>query len=580
MEQAAALACFEDIGAQGTLTDEGVADHRPCAVAGSWQLQAASGGVDGVCLPVPAAKEVEGLREGAFPCVDDEIDGATPAGAAQVVEELRAVDADDRAIALEARPVGGVPAVAEGDAALDRLAGWHARVQQVLRDGDTATAGALIQEGRTLPLDAAAPFLGDTSGARTVVEEAVRRLDAALLNDACVTFVRLTRSVDREAKARGVLPLDAADYPRLVEVLTTLALREGVPEATRSLVARWWQADRRWKDERGQVALLMAEARRLETERTQAMDSEGHLSPLSDSWRRDAEVFTADARALDGRERDIHIRALGSDPGTLDALIDAIPGWLEADDAVREEAGRDNHLRQLIDAARQVLEQPVSRTIPWNGTEPLLKGDRLGWVDERRHDMIVDDAAGPSVSGRIASLVLIPVDVARTGNPGFILPSNVTALVRNPSCARVAWPDESLRAREIERQFPATDATFSLPCAGPVVVGDRIRWTLVHPGDGLRSRLDGDTPQIEAVVEGFSPHAVFGADKLVELRVIRSWGRGRPPAPGESIGQRMSDLFRRGCVREPWEDESLRAARVAEFEKEARRWGRSRGLSM
>ncbi|MCE2520764.1 MAG: relaxase domain-containing protein [Alphaproteobacteria bacterium] len=482
-----------------------------------------------------------------------------------------------------------IPAWQDADTALDRLADWHGRVSKVLRDGpqgpslrrgDSATASALIEEGKTLPLDATAPFLGDLSAARTVIAESKRRLDAALLNDACTTFVRLTRSVDREAKARGVLPLDTADYPRLVGMLTTLALHEGVPEATLSLVAQWWEADRRWKDERRQVVLLMAEARRLETERTQATDYEGRLSPLSDSWRRDARTLMEDARALYGGERDIHIRAFGGDPGTFDAIIDAIPGWLEADDAVREDAGRDDHLHQLSDAARQVLEQPVSRTIPWNGTEPLVKGDRLTWFDGHRHDAIVDDVGSIDDSGRIDSLVLIPVDDARTGRSGFIMPSNATALARNPSCARAAWPDESLRTREVERQFPATDATFSLPCAGPVVVGDRIRWTLVHPGDGLRSRLDGDTPQIEAVVEGFSPHAVFGADKLVELRVIRSWGRGRPPAPGESIDQRMSELFRRGCVREPWEDEDQRAARVAEFEKEVRRWGRSRGLSM
>ena len=363
-------------------------------------------------------------------------------------------------------------------------------------------------------------------------------------------------------------------------MLTKLALSEGVPEATRNLVAEWQEADRRWKDERRQVVLLMAEARRLETERSQATDSGGRPISLSDSWRRDAGVFLAQARALVGRTRDVHIRAFGGDPGTFDAVIDAIPGWLGADDAVREETDRDAHLRHVRDATKEILAQPVSRTIPWNGTEPLLNGDRLTWFDGQHHDAIVDGVGSIGDSGMIETLVLVPVDVARAGNPGFIMPGNVAALARKSSCARVAWPDESLRAREIERQFPATDATFSLPCAGPVVVGDRIRWTLVHPGDRLRSRLDGDTPQIEAVVEGFSPHAVFGADKLVALRVIRSWGRGRPPAPGESIDQRMSELFRRGCVREPWEDESLRAARVAEFEKELRRWGRSRGLSM
>ena len=94
---------------------------------------------------------------------------------------------------------------------------------------------------------------------------------------------------------------------------------------------------------------------------------------------------------------------------------------------------------------------------------PLLKGDRLTWIDdEGRHDMIVDNAACPDASGRIASLVLCPVEAARAGRPGLIMPSSVAALARNPSCGRAAWVEESLRAREIERQFPATDATFSL----------------------------------------------------------------------------------------------------------------------
>ena len=93
------------------------------------------------------------------------------------------------------RFVDTIPAWQEADAALDRLAGWRARVHQALRDGDTATADALIEEGRNLPLDAAVPFLGDLSGARTVIAEARRQVDAALLNDACETFARLTRSV-------------------------------------------------------------------------------------------------------------------------------------------------------------------------------------------------------------------------------------------------------------------------------------------------------------------------------------------------------------------------------------------------
>ena len=67
-----------------------------------------------------ASEEAEGVRESA-PCrMDDEIDGATPSRAAQVVEELLPVDADDRALAPEARPVGWIFSVAEGEAVSTR----------------------------------------------------------------------------------------------------------------------------------------------------------------------------------------------------------------------------------------------------------------------------------------------------------------------------------------------------------------------------------------------------------------------------------------------------------------------------
>ena len=63
---------------------------------GPRQPQAARGGLEGGGLPPPlmASEEAEGVREAVPRCMDDEIDRATPSRAAQVVEELLAVDAD------------------------------------------------------------------------------------------------------------------------------------------------------------------------------------------------------------------------------------------------------------------------------------------------------------------------------------------------------------------------------------------------------------------------------------------------------------------------------------------------------
>ena len=494
--------------------------------------------------------------------------------------------------------VDAIPAWQDADTALDRLADWHGRVSQVLRDGpegglvkpgDAGRVGALIEDGKRLSLITASLFLGDTSGAGKDIGNATERLEAALLKDGCETFARLARSVDGDAKVKGVHPLDAADYSRLFDALRNLERREGVQDDTRARMAQWQEADRRWNDERKRVDLLMGHARRLERERTlHVTESGGSPRPMSDSWRRNAEALSSDARSLaqpvSDRERDAHIRALGGDPGAIGRILAAVPGWLEADDAVRREAGRSDHLRKVRDATRQVLEYPASgvRTVPWNGTEPLVRGDRLTWFDGRQHDMIVNRVGSIERSGMIGYLSLRPVAamIAGTEDIRILTDIDIATLARDPSCRRVAWPDESVRSQEIERQSPVTDTTFSLPCNGLVVVGDRIRWTMVLPNEKFRDRLEDDTPQIEAVVESFSPSPVFGADKLVTLRVIRSWGMGNLPEPDERIDQRMSSLFQRGCVREPWEDEEIRARQEAEAEKEARRWGRSRGLSM
>lgn len=105
-------------------------------------------------------------------------------------------------------------------------------------------------------------------------------------------------------------------------------------------------------------------------------------------------------------------------------------------------------------------------------------------------------------------------------------------------------------------------------------------WTCVwDPGlfnDGVV--VEGDTHRIEAVDPGIND--VVG--DTVTLRVIRSWGTGRTPEAGSVIRQQLGSLLMRGCVRASWDDEGLRAERMAEMlrETETRRRGRSRGLSM
>ena len=66
----------------------------------------------------------------------------------------------------------------------------------------------------------------------------------------------------------------------------------------------------------------------------------------------------------------------------------------------------------------------------------------------------------------------------------------------------------------------------------------------------------------------------------VTLEVIQSWGMESPPEPGTTIHQEMKNLFLRGCVRVPWQDEKKRAGMALQAEQEARSRGRSQGFSM
>ena len=188
---------------------------------------------------------------------------------------------------------------------------------------------------------------------------------------------------------------------------------------------------------------------------------------------------------------------------------------------------------------------------------------------------MVSHFSGP---GTIDHLRLRPVNGAETRD---ISGEAIGSLAGNATCRRLLWPDEEVRRRECGRQYPEADAAFPLPCEDRVLPDDRIRWTLVRDPAGGRDLIEGDTPLVEAIVEEVAP-GLHASDSSVTLRVIRTWGMDGAPEGGSTVVQEMRALFMRGCVRAPWDDEALRAERMAETlrELEARRRGRSRGFSM
>ncbi len=516
---------------------------------------------------------------------------AAPAAARTVAAAVDAIPDSERnahltalgetAAALEQR-IAAVPSWLATVAALEALAVWRQRVDRhdtaAPEPGDPGwrrDVAALIAEGRALPGAWRASGLpaGDMAGAVEAVQDTAARLDAALLDDSRRVFVRRSHALDRDVRENGVHALDSVHLAPLRTALGQLGDDPRLSADERTKVIGWRNAIEGWDGDRRRVAGIVAEALALEPR----LEGAG---PIPDVWRRRAEALlnagTADALA------EAHVRAAGAGPERIAGILEALRGRLADDDAVREARRRSGHLLAIDDAVRRLRDAPfdTSRSIRWDGTEPLLRGDRLTWRDgEGRHDTLVEIVGHVSGPGTIDHLRLRPVGGIETR---VLFNETIRTLAANATCRRMLWPDEEVRRRECGRQYPEADASFPLTCEDGVLPGDRVRWTLVRDPAGGRDARGGDTPLIEAVVEAVEPAINNRVSDMVTLRVIRSWGTDAAPAAGSTVRQEMRALFMRGCVRAPWEDEDERSERMAEAlrESEARRRGRSRGFSM
>ena len=488
-----------------------------------------------------------------------------PAAAQEVYAAMEAIPEGERAAQLRAlrtsldalpQRLASVPAWLATDDALADLADWRQRARRLSdapEPGDPRWrrgAAALLAEGRVLPdaWKAAGLPAGDMAGAEDIVHAATARIDAALLGDSLRAFVRWTHALMREARDRRVHPLDSRHMAPLRDVLGQLDDDPRLSADDRTAVIRWREAIDGWDGERQRAAEIVAEALALEPR----LKGTG---PLSDAWRRSAEALlnAADAGSLPA---DAHIRAAGASFQRIAGIVAALPERLADDDAVREDAGRTRHLLEVRAAMRRLREAPfdISRSVRWDGTGPLLRGDRLTWVDdEGRHDAVVEVVGHFTGPDAIDHLRLRPVDGTKTRN---LFAEALRPLAANVTCRRLLWPDEAVRQRECERQYPAANAAFPLACGERVLPGDRIRWTLVRHPDTGSAPVEGDTPRIEAVVEAVEPGINDVVGDKVTLRVIRSWGMDRKPESGSTIRQELRSLFMRGCVRAPWDDET------------------------
>ena len=104
--------------------------------------------------------------------------------------------------------------------------------------------------------------------------------------------------------------------------------------------------------------------------------------------------------------------------------------------------------------------------------------------------------------------------------------------------------------------------THRIDCTGDAVAGDHIRWTeAVFSGSYRRPRFAGGRDIEAEIVKD-----AYGADKqqhTFTLLVIASSGTDAPE-PGSKIKRKGRSLYKNGCYRMVWADESARVAAADE----------------
>ena len=142
-----------------------------------------------------------------------------------------------------------------------------------------------------------------------------------------------------------------------------------------------------------------------------------------------------------------HIRAHGRDPDRFTRILEVAPGWLADAEALREAKRRSDHLARLPRVLEQVRVAATARTVRWDGTDPLLRGDRLSWhEDGARHDMIVRCVGIASPENPFNTLDLEPPDGA--GEGASLGGDRFREIVVEGDCRRHLWPDETCARRK------------------------------------------------------------------------------------------------------------------------------------
>ena len=269
-----------------------------------------------------------------------------------------------------------------------------------------------------------APHLAVSPERVAAIRRAVADLDDALRTDACRGFDWLAREVTRSAEAAGTIPFYAPRYRELAAWAEMLAVMDGLPDATRRLLADWREDHGACLRRRAEIEAFPARAAAL------LAAGDGH-----EPWRRDATRFIEAGRDM-----------LADAPGDRPHL-DAMPG------------ARNRIARALAPLVRAL--QAESRSASADGAYIVPCRDRVLPGDRIRCEVHGRSGYGFSTDGekwriegevrRVWSHFLVSVRITvrphdRGPSPGSVVRLPMSELLEF-GCVRMLSEDEEARAR-------------------------------------------------------------------------------------------------------------------------------------
>ncbi len=433
-----------------------------------------------------------------------------------------------------------------------------------------ATGRAILRDE-----DRYGPHLAHDAAIRRRISRALEKLERHQPFDRFLEVNRNLKALRRRARRDGVLPFHAEGYGAVFDYVRELADDRDLPAAARRRLKPVVTEHARCADECARIEARVAELAGLDREhralQEKARQASVPITLLDDwpPWQKKARTWRDRAEGLQDESR--FVRHLKCQPALHNRIATGTADV--ADRLAAPDRDRERIAAMVREETARLRACPPGGafTIAWRGTEQLVTGDRL----RRRlaHGGSVQElvVVRPGDSGgrhRKDTLLVERVDIRRNADDSW------TGRVESLACGdlardqvhRATWSDERLRDAAVARERTHRDSQHRIACNRNVVVGDRLRWTMMPspptglPGhDGIDSGVAVEPQHCEGVLQSIIAGKTVAED-LCTLQVLRVNGSEHV----HEVEMDRRELSGRGCYRAPWNDEEERTDRLHE----------------